>query len=306
MNKKGIILLVLCLLIGSMTYAQGRKGLRINEVMVQNDSNFVDDYGKCHAWVELYNSTYGPMEISSVYITNDKNNPTKYPIPRGDVNTDIPPRQHVLFWADNEPERGTFHMNFELEPGKDNWIGIYDANGRTLIDEVVIPASLAGNTTFARKEDGKGEGIDAWEVRDGSKTKYITPSSNNIIVDINKKKEMFIKYDEFGFGMAIMAMSVVFLSLIILSISFRTIGKLSESIAKRNKQKAHGAAASVKIAETTITGDSGEEIAAVCMALYEHLNAHDNEDTVLTINKVKRAYSPWSSKIYTLRELPRR
>ena len=50
--------------------------------------------------------------------------------------------------------------------------------------------------------------------------------------------------------------------------------------------------------------DSGEEIAAIAMALYEHLNAHDKEDTILTINKVKKAYSPWSSKIYTLRETP--
>ena len=52
--------------------------------------------------------------------------------------------------------------------------------------------------------------------------------------------------------------------------------------------------------------DSGEEIAAIVMALHEHLDAHDQENTVLTINKVKRAYSPWSSKIYSLRELPHR
>ena len=42
------------------------------------------------------------------------------------------------------------------------------------------------------------------------------------------------------------------------------------------------------------------------MALYEHLNTHDIEETILTINKVKRTYSPWSSKIYTLRETPMR
>ena len=52
--------------------------------------------------------------------------------------------------------------------------------------------------------------------------------------------------------------------------------------------------------------DSGEEIAAIVMALHEHLNAHDQENTILTINKVKKAYSPWSSKIYGLRELPRK
>ena len=40
------------------------------------------------------------------------------------------------------------------------------------------------------------------------------------------------------------------------------------------------------------------------MALHEHLDAHDRENTVLTINKVKRAYSPWNSKIYNMRHLP--
>ena len=52
--------------------------------------------------------------------------------------------------------------------------------------------------------------------------------------------------------------------------------------------------------------DSGEEIAAIVMAIHEHFNAHDTESTILTINKVKRAYSPWSSKIYNLRTLPDR
>ena len=33
-------------------------------------------------------------------------------------------------------------------------------------------------------------------------------------------------------------------------------------------------------------------------------DVHDVEETVLTITRVKRSYSPWSSKIYTLRETP--
>ena len=36
----------------------------------------------------------------------------------------------------------------------------------------------------------------------------------------------------------------------------------------------------------------------------QHLEVHDVEDTILTINKVKKAYSPWNSKIYSLREVP--
>ena len=70
--------------------AQGRRGLRLNEVMVTNDSSVVDDYGRRSAWVELFNSTFAPLEISSVFITDDPSDPKKYPVPLGDVNTRIP------------------------------------------------------------------------------------------------------------------------------------------------------------------------------------------------------------------------
>ena len=52
---------------------------------------------------------------------------------------------------------------------------------------------------------------------------------------------------------------------------------------------------------------SAETYAAISMAIHLFMvenEAHDFEDTVLTINKVSRTYSPWSSKIYTLRETP--
>lgn len=288
--------------------AQGRRGLRINEVMVQNDSSVVDDYG-CHvAWVELFNSTYGPLEISSVYITNDKSNPKMYPVPLGDVNTEIPARQHVIFWADGQHTRGTFHLNFTLTPGQDNWIGVYDADGKTLIDEVVIPASLTADQSYARMEDGvTGESIETtWEIRDGSEGKYVTPSSNNIIKDTNKKIEMFAERDKNGFAMTLMAMCIVFSALLLLCISFYIISKIGERVSERNKAKSHGADLREMPKEDRPGQDSGEVIAAIAMALHDHLDTHDRENTVLTINKVKRAYSPWSSKIYGLRELPRR
>ena len=307
MNKKGILMLLLCLLVGATAFAQGRKGLVINEVMVLNDSNYVDDYGQTNAWVELYNSTYASMQISSIFLTNDPEVKTMYPVPRGDVNTVIPARQHILFWADGEPERGTFHLNFKLTPGQDNWIGVYDADGLTLIDSITVPASLGSNQSFARKVDGKGTGVEAWSIREGHSESYVTPSSNNVIIDTNAKKEGFKKHDSHGFAMALMAMSVVFSALLILSLAFLLVGKLSEKIAVRNKIEAHGDdSAATQGATTSVKGDSGEEITAICMALYEHLNVHDNEDTILTINKVKRAYSPWSSKIYTLRDIPRK
>ena len=51
---------------------------------------------------------------------------------------------------------------------------------------------------------------------------------------------------------------------------------------------------------------SGEVNAAIAMALYLYSGEiHDQENPVLTMVRVSRTYSPWSSKIYGLRKLPR-
>ena len=53
--------------------------------------------------------------------------------------------------------------------------------------------------------------------------------------------------------------------------------------------------------------EQGEVIAAIAVALAAmEEKQHDEENTVLTIHRVVRPYSPWSSKIYGLRDIPRR
>ncbi len=303
MIKRLFMMLALVVAAGLALSAQSRGALRINEVMVQNtDQGFTDEYGKHSAWIELFNSNFGPIEISSIYLTNDSTRPKLYPVPMGDVNTKIPKRQHVVFFADGEPNKGTFHTNFELTPGQDNWIGIYDADGLTLIDEVVIPASVLPGQSWARTEDGQGQ----WALRTGGNDDYITPSSANIIKDTNHKIEDFAERDANGFGMTVMAMCIVFSALLVLCLAFYGIGKINSIISRRNKAVAHGNE-TPELAEIRQTQhDTGEEIAAIAMALLDHLEAHDAESTILTLKKIRRAYSPWSSKIYGLRELPHR
>lgn len=51
---------------------------------------------------------------------------------------------------------------------------------------------------------------------------------------------------------------------------------------------------------------NGEIAAAISTALHLYKNEyHDFENTVLTINKVSKTYSPWSSKLYGLSKNPR-
>lgn len=50
-----------------------------------------------------------------------------------------------------------------------------------------------------------------------------------------------------------------------------------------------------------------EEIAAITAALKLYKSAlHDRESEVLTILSIKRAYSPWNSKIHGLTRMPER
>lgn len=52
---------------------------------------------------------------------------------------------------------------------------------------------------------------------------------------------------------------------------------------------------------------SQEEIAAIATALkIYHSVLHDRESEVVTIMSIKRAYSPWNSKIHGLTQLPSR
>jgi len=58
---------------------------------------------------------------------------------------------------------------------------------------------------------------------------------------------------------------------------------------------------------TKETGEisSGEEMAAVAAATYIFLStSHDEENAILTINKARKDYSPWSSKIYMTHHVP--
>ena len=303
-NRIGIFLSLL-LLIGftSCTEQKSNSKLVINEVLVDNQTNFQDDYGVHSGWIEIFNKAYSTADLAGclLKVSSQPGDTVTYFIPKGDVLTSIKPRQHTLFWADGNPRRGTFHTNFVLSKTNANWIGLYDS-GKKLLDQVVVPAGiLAANQSYARVGDASAE----WEVKGASADKYVTPSTNNQTIESNPKMDKFEQHDPVGIGMAISAMSVVFLGLILLYICFKLIGKAAIKLRKRNAMIAHNITDKQEAKEKKLGEAPGGVIAAISMALHEAQGAdHDVEETILTISRVKRSYSPWSSKIYTLRETP--
>lgn len=288
--KKIASLVALILMTAPAVMSQGRKELRINEVMVKNISSVVDDYGRHSAWIELTNPTHASVNISAIYITDDLNTPRKYFVPTGDARTKIEKGQSVLFFADGNPQDGTFHLNFELTPGQDNFIAVFDADGINLIDSVTIPATLAANVSYARSEDA---GLQ-WQVRDNSSVeKAITPGGHNVIPEPNNKIAKFKEMDEHGGAMTLMAMAIVFSALLVLCLCFYLIKRLATT-----KQSATPAPKT----EMPAPAADAEVAAAIALALQLHLNQTSSRTITIHHNPA----SAWNNKINAMRIVPQR
>lgn len=95
---------------------------------------------------------------------------------------------------------------------------------------------------------------------------------------------------------------IVFVALALLYFFFEMLSRVL-NIRLRGKLVRQGKLGmEVKTKDLCIPGDV---IAAIGLALYLSTQLHDDESNVLTIKKVSRTYSPWSSKIYGLRNAPR-
>ncbi|MDR1225518.1 MAG: lamin tail domain-containing protein [Prevotellaceae bacterium] len=288
MKKTAIILSVFLLELGAYSAsAQPVNALKINEIVVHNEDGLMDDWGKRSGWVEIFNSSYATVNIGGCYLTTDVSQPKMYPIPKGDVLTVIAPRQHTLFWADGKPLRGTFHVNFTLDSVK--YIALFSTDGRTLIDSVATPQNMPVDKSYGRIIDGSS----TWAIFEKT-----TPSTNNALLDSNAANQRFEKYDPIGTAMTITAMSVVFIVLILLYLFFRALGKTATRMSAAKVEVTTGGAKGAA---------SGEMYAAIAFAMHQYqVDLSIVESNVLTINKVAKAYSPWSSKIYGLRQAPDR
>lgn len=295
--KLSILVLSLILLTGCNKKVD-RSDLVINEVMVVNESSYTDDFGERHAWIEIYNNTTRTQELSSIFITNDRNDPKKYAVPRGDIKTAVKPHQHAVFWADNKPSNGTFHLNFKLDPNKENYIGLFEADGETVIDEITIPAGMLANQSYGYEKDGVKYDESGYLAKVLTR---VTPSSNNFVEGENPKILALKANDPWGIIMTITAMFVVFMALFSLFIAFKFTGNAAKELTKRKAIES-----GQEIAQAGGNELSGEVLAAISAAIFEmDQDVHDIESTILTIDEVKRKYSPWSSKIYGLRQLPK-
>jgi Na+-transporting methylmalonyl-CoA/oxaloacetate decarboxylase gamma subunit len=287
---------LIVLIAGFQLSAQGDRLMVINEFLVINENNKIDDYGNHSAWIELFNPAYNPVDISKMYITNEPGNPTKYRIPDAGSSTIVEPRGFLILYADEKPNRGVFHVNFILE--ETGYIGLYDSDGKTLMDEIYYPQQKV-DVTYGRVVDGETK----WDYLEKS-----TPNSSNVTELVETAAELFGRLDPSGLALTIISMTVVFSALILLFFVYKFVGNLNQKkyVIKVKRPSFLKNEQSQKQSDDENIVLSGEINAAIAMALHLYVTqTHDFENTTMTIKKVSRNYSPWSSKIYGLRNNPK-
>ena len=104
--------------------------------------------------------------------------------------------------------------------------------------------------------------------------------------------------------MAGIGFALVFVVLVLLIYIMRVMGW----VFTRQKKAAKAAATGTPVADDDHEAITDQEIAAAiitALKLYKS-NLHDQESEMITIHRIARAYSPWSSKIHGLTQLPER
>ena len=104
-----------------------------------------------------------------------------------------------------------------------------------------------------------------------------------------------------GLTVAIVGWVIVLAALVLLVIVFTQIPKLIY-YNTRKKLKAKTKQATVTDDDLHIAGDVGAAISTALYLFFDEM--HDEESNVITIKRVRKIYSPWSSKIYGLRVWP--
>ncbi len=102
-----------------------------------------------------------------------------------------------------------------------------------------------------------------------------------------------------GIYISVIGMSVVFVTLLLLFTIFKLLPIMLQ-MSTRSRLKKEGK----EVRDDDPLHISGEVNAAISAAIYLFLEeTHDDESHEMTIKRIMKIYSPWSSKIYSMNQL---
>ena len=319
---KKIVLLVALLFVSFSVSAQSIFDLKINEVLHIDENT---TFGKS-GWIELYNAGYSSINVGGSYLSIENidiesansvyavKEGFTYRIPTSSPGlTTIPPQGYLVIYAGSRSSQGPDFANFDLKNATD--VFLVDASGKLMIDKFIVGSkAITPDVSIGRELMTYKAIVDKTKNNETVILEsYTHPTPGAINREIIKKtaSEDMMDKDPIGYGMAFIAMSVVFSALLVLFAIFKVIGIANQKFEKSKEIKNRPATANVEVISGAKPDKhveaTGEVLAAIAFALNQYRIDVDNmESNILTINKVARSYSPWSSKIYSLTQLPNR
>ncbi|MBN8588578.1 MAG: CotH kinase family protein [Rhodothermia bacterium] len=122
----------------------------INELMAQNTNTVADEVGEYEDWIELFNTTANPVDLSGYFLTDKADNLEKWTFPSGSI---IPANGYMIVWADENGSQGALHANFKLSASGE--AVILSDPAKQVVDQVTFGAQEA-NKSYARNPNGTG------------------------------------------------------------------------------------------------------------------------------------------------------
>lgn len=169
MLKEKLVFAALCLLLTAAckkTYWNEGYEVAINEVMPHNKTTAIDDYGEYDDWIELYNLSASPVDLSGCYLSDSGKNVKKWKFPNGSV---IDARGFLIIWADGDSTQLGLHTNFKLSSSGEKVI--FSRPDGYKLDEVKFPGQTL-ELSYSRVPDGNG--IFKWQKATFNKSNRLT------------------------------------------------------------------------------------------------------------------------------------
>lgn len=119
---------------------------------------------------------------------------------------------------------------------------------------------------------------------------------------VAKQSEKIKMSDPVGIGLTAVAVAVVFLALVCIALLISGSGKLMAGMDDKKKAAPKKGGAAVAAAAQAANAE-GEVYAAIAAAIHLYNDElHDEEDAVITIQKVEREWTPWNAKFYNMNQ----
>ncbi len=140
----------------------------INEYSCSNMNGYVDNFGDNEDWVELYNTTGAPINLTGYYLSDKASNLLKWPVPSGT----IPANGFIMVVASgkNTVNGQELHTNFNLKQTQGEWIILSNTFGN-VIDSLKIVHLTQRNHSVGRSTNAAAD----WKLFTTP-----TPNANNV------------------------------------------------------------------------------------------------------------------------------